>query len=55
MEDSRIVELYWQKNADAIKETDSKYGAWHTAPVGENGETNHSGFNIYIRYDCPLA
>ena len=27
MEDSRIVELYWQKNADAIKETDSKYGA----------------------------
>ena len=28
---------------------------WHTAPVGENGETNHSGFNIYIRYDCPLA
>lgn len=28
---------------------------WHTAPVGENGETNHSGFNVYIRYDCPLA
>ena len=28
---------------------------WHTAPVGENGETNHSGFNIFIRYDCPLA
>ena len=28
MEDSRIVELYWQKNADAIKETDSKYGAY---------------------------
>lgn len=25
---SRIVELYWQKNADAIKETDSKYGAY---------------------------
>lgn len=28
MEDSSIVELYWQKNADAIKETDSKYGAY---------------------------
>ena len=28
MEDSRIVELYWQKNADAIKETDRKYGAY---------------------------
>lgn len=28
---------------------------WHTAPVGENGETNHSGFNVYIRYECPLA
>ena len=28
MEDSRIVELYWQKNADAIKETNSKYGAY---------------------------
>ena len=26
---------------------------WHTAPVGENGETSHSGFNVYIRYDCP--
>ena len=28
---------------------------WHTAPVGENGETSHSGFNVYIRYSCPLA
>lgn len=28
MEDSRIVELYWQKNADAIKETDRKYGPY---------------------------
>lgn len=28
MEDSHIVELYWQKNADAIKETDRKYGAY---------------------------
>lgn len=27
---------------------------WHTAPVGENGETNHSGFNVFIRYDCPF-
>lgn len=26
---------------------------WHTAPVGESGETSHSGFNVYIRYDCP--
>lgn len=28
---------------------------WYTAPVGENGETNHSGYNVYIHYDCPLA
>ena len=28
---------------------------WHTAPVGENGEKDHSGFNVYIRYNCPLA
>lgn len=28
MEDSRIIELYWQKNPDAIAETDSKYGAY---------------------------
>ena len=28
MDDSRIVELYWQRNADAIKETDRKYGAY---------------------------
>lgn len=28
MEDSQIVELYWQKNTDAIKETEGKYGAY---------------------------
>lgn len=28
---------------------------WYTAPVGENGETYHTGFNVYIRYDCPLV
>ena len=28
MDDSRIVELYWQKNVDAIKESSSKYGAY---------------------------
>ena len=28
---------------------------WHTAPVGENGEKDHSGFNVFIRYNCPLA
>ena len=26
MEDSRIVDLYWERNEDAIKETDKKYG-----------------------------
>ena len=35
MEDSRIVELYWQKDADAIKETNSKYGAYCFA-IAEN-------------------
>lgn len=28
---------------------------WYSAPVGEGGETSHSGFNVYIRYDCPFA
>lgn len=28
MEDSQIIELYWQKNADAISETAKKYGAY---------------------------
>ena len=28
MEDSQIIELYWQKNADAISETANKYGAY---------------------------
>lgn len=28
MEDSRIVELYWQKSSDAISESNSKYGAY---------------------------
>ena len=29
MQDEAIVDLYWQKNANAIKETDSKYGIQH--------------------------
>ena len=28
MEDSRIIELYWRKDADAISETARKYGAY---------------------------
>lgn len=28
MEDSRIIELYWQRDPDAIQETDRKYGAY---------------------------
>lgn len=28
MEDSQIVELYWQKNTDAISQTAHKYGAY---------------------------
>ena len=28
MEDSRIIELYWQRNEAAIAETDSKYGRY---------------------------
>ncbi len=28
MEDSQIIELYWQKNADAISESAEKYGAY---------------------------
>lgn len=28
MEDNRIIELYWNREADAIKETSNKYGAY---------------------------
>ena len=28
MEDSRIIELYWQRNPNAIAETEQKYGAY---------------------------
>lgn len=28
MEDSKIIDLYWERNEDAIKETDSKYGKY---------------------------
>ena len=28
MEDSQIVDLYWRKDANAIKESDTKYGAY---------------------------
>ena len=35
MEDSQIIELYWQKNADAISETADRYGAYCYA-IAEN-------------------
>ncbi len=35
MEDSEIIELYWQKNTDAISETAKKYGAYCLA-IAEN-------------------
>lgn len=35
MDDSQIIELYWQKNADAITETAGKYGAYCFA-IAEN-------------------
>lgn len=35
MEDSQIIELYWQKNTDAISETAKKYGAYCFA-IAEN-------------------
>ena len=33
MEDSQIIELYWQKNTDAISKTANKYGAYCFAIV----------------------
>ena len=35
MEDSRIIELYWQRSENAITETDKKYGA-HCSTVALN-------------------
>lgn len=28
---------------------------WHTHTKEEEKETRHEGYNIYIRYDCPLS
>ena len=28
MEDNQIIELYWQRNEEAIKETQAKYGSY---------------------------
>lgn len=28
MEDAQIIELYWQRDEGAIRETDTKYGAF---------------------------
>ena len=28
MDDSKIIDLYWQRDEKAIEETDSKYGAY---------------------------
>lgn len=27
---------------------------WYTAATDEDGETKHVGFNVYVKYDCPL-
>ena len=27
---------------------------WYTAPSGSSGEVKHTGFDVYIRYDCPF-
>lgn len=35
MEDARIIELYWQRDAEAVAETDKKYGPYCLA-VAEN-------------------
>ena len=35
MEDSQIIELYWQRNPDAVSETAGKYGAYCFA-IAEN-------------------
>ena len=36
MEDSQIIELYWQKNTDAISKTANKYGAYCFAIAQNN-------------------
>ena len=55
MEDSRIIELYWQRSEDAITETDRKYGSY-SRTVANNilkdfGDTeecvNESYYNLW--------
>ena len=52
MEDSQIIELYWQKNADAISETSSKYGAYEktpgAGPAGRRVRRFLMGFSLRI-------
>lgn len=40
MEDDRIIDLYWQRDSDAIGETDSKYGAYCFS-IADNILLNH--------------
>ena len=50
MEDTRIIELYWQRNGTAIDETDKKYGQMyielasygHPGGVYFTAGTNHA-------------
>ncbi|MBR6259186.1 MAG: RNA polymerase subunit sigma-70, partial [Oscillospiraceae bacterium] len=53
MEDALIIELYWQRNEDAIKETDNKYGAYCFSVANnvlrDNGEAEECVNDTYLR------
>ncbi len=38
MEDSQILDLYFERSEDAIRETDRKYGAYCFLPAQTGGE-----------------
>ncbi len=53
MEDALIIELYWQRNEDAIKETDNKYGAYCFSVANnvlrDKGEAEECVNDTYLR------
>ena len=58
MRDDEIVELYWQRNPDAIRETEIQYGAWLTKAamnILNDAEDSREAVNdAYYRAWCTM-
>ena len=53
MDDSKIIDLYWQRDEKAIEETDSKYGAYCLRGVDEHSRSARGRGGVRQRYIRP--